>query len=659
MSQWRMIVLAFVFVCLSTAGHAESKYFAGDATHSLPNRMAMLVGVPSYTGLWAGLDNVRRDVPAVKDALATTGFDNIRVVDDTKPEDGRVTRALIFEHLYAFMEEARAQPGSVLVFYFAGHGFTHRGKMYLVPADASIKYAEDPERFAIPLTDIIDVIKAAKPLVALVVVDACRDLPFSELSSFGEPGIQSVRAGGFVDPRSLTYEDNQPNIGIVYSASTGEKALDGPQNGTSHFVTALVGAIRDGVDKASSGADGTPMTVNARDIADDIVIRVQQLTSNPTPRQNPRPELPFGYRLPLFSTERAFNAEQKAWRELVQATDLGTLSRIYEKLDLKTAQEKIYCLRFGFLRTWGYSYFWKEASKLVDAVRTDEAVKQCLAATSAVAAAAPGLAGPNVLAPSGQVSDRLASGSAPAAPSTTELRPAPQLPVTPLPVPSASDRSLMTDALQANAKVLLTAAVMFDQPTYPGGRKVPLQAGEGVTFIHFIDPAHKTAKVFHDKHGFGNVPVSALASRDAVIRVAFSYDPGQIDLSPDQQQVLDTQITQTNPIKAISATIRYPQADRTLGFRRAQAIVGYLRATAPLPADRAADFVIPTIIEADIERGLVSLAIGVQTDATPVPAADVTQPQAPPTQTIAVGVPTAASANPIAVRVIDLQPTKK
>ena len=598
----------------------------------------------------------------VQEALKTLGFNSQRVIDpeSAKPEQW-VTRALIYQHLYSFLDDARAAPGSIMVFYFAGHGFTHGGKMYLVPADAPITYAEDPPRFAIPLTDVIDIMKAAKPAVGLIVVDACRDLPFQALASFTNPDSkQPVEIGGFIDPNKFTYEDNTPNIGIIYAASNGEKALDGDTNKTSHFAAALASAIDEAVQKVSRGGDGAPMTVTARDIADDVVVRVQQMTAS---KQNPRPELAFGYRLPLFSTERAFKAEEKAWKALEEQTDIRTLLAVYDKLDFNTLKAKIYCHRLDFLRNYGYSYFWKQAEKLRQEVYSEEAAKQCLQTKQEVAAAASQFRAQSVLAPSGDVSARPPEPRA-ASPLPPDARTPASVPAA-VPPMLAIERGLLADTLapRANSKVTLVEAVMFDQPKYPGQpRKVPLIAGESVTFIQYVDTDHKTATVWHEKHGFGNLPTSALAATGdaAVIRVALSYDPGQINLSEEQQKVLDTQLNSANAIKAISATIRFPKEDRTTGFRRAQAVAGYLRRASSLPTDRAADFVVPSMVEAeDLERGLVTLAIVVQTD-VPATTAGPAAPVAPRAVPVAASARTvvAPSSPPPAVRIIDLQPTR-
>jgi Caspase domain len=649
MSQLRMIMLALVLLGLPTAGRSETAYFAGTGPNALPNRAAMLVGVPAYKGNWRRLDNVTRDLPAVQKVLETVGFDSPKVVGPDSAPDSFVTRALIYQHLYSFMESARATPGSVILFYFAGHGFTHAGKMYLVPADAPIRYAEDPARFAIPLTDVIDIIKATKPAVGLIVVDACRDIPFDQLASFADPKSRHfVESGGFVNPYKLTYEDNQPNIGIIYAASHGEKALDGDANSTSHFAAALVGAIEEAVEKVTGGSDGAPLTANIRDIADDVVVRVQQMTTH---SQNPRPELAFGYRLPLFSTERAFKAEEKAWRQLGQQIDVETMDKIFTGVDRKVAKDRIYCLGLTFLRTYGYSYFWKQAKELVDGVYSEEAAKECLKTKTQVAAAPPILQSPTVLAPNGDVSNQ----PAPAA--------APPVPAAPTALPPAIERGLLADTLPAKAhsKLLVVEAATFEQPTYrPQPRKVPLNAGEVVTFIEYTDAEHLTAHVRHDKHGYGILASSALASQDAaVIRVTLGYNAGQIDLTEEQRKVLDAQLSGAKATKAVSTTIRFPKDDRTTGFRRAQAIVSHLRFGSALPFERTADFVIPTIVEVeDLAKGLVALAIVIQTD-VPATVADP-RVQAPPRQrpeAAFIGGATGMPA-PAAVRVIDLEPTK-
>ena len=64
--------------------------------------------------------------------------------------------------------------------YYAGHGIETGGSNYLIPIEAKLAADRDVQFEAVPLDQVIASVEGAKKL-KLVVLDACRDNPFSAL----------------------------------------------------------------------------------------------------------------------------------------------------------------------------------------------------------------------------------------------------------------------------------------------------------------------------------------------------------------------------------------------------------------------------------------------------------------------------------------------
>lgn len=604
-------LIAFFTIATASPVTAQS-YFPGVGSNTLPNRKAFIVGVSSYlAGPWSGLPNVRNDVPAVRKALTKLGFDED--LGQYVVDDGHVTRHRIFEKLYTFMEDARNAPNSLLVFYFAGHGFTHKGNMYLAPADAPIRYAEDPDRFAIRLADIVDILQAAKPLVAIVIVDACRDLPFSQLPSIYDLNINDkVVTGGQGVLGKPNSEDDAPNVAILYSATQGFKAPDGEQGKTSYFVAALTSAIEDAVARVPSNP---AKAIAVEDITNEVVLRVRDLTND---RQNPRPDIPFGYKIPLFATEAAYKAEADEWEKLQGQINIEG-PKIPDWTPTKV-KELVYCRVRAFRGAFGYSYFWREVTTSLRENRTPDAVNKCRE-KSAVAAAplfAPSVSA--VVAPSGAVNERQirAADNAFRLPAAAG---APMPAATPPALPdnsiSAERRLLLATSDEIGAKAVLLKAASFDQPDFPGGRRsINLAAGENVRFIEYAGSSKTVAKAFHETHGYGLLSTDALLILNGIVRIALAYDAGQIDFSARQQVVLDQQLRDAHVVRAASTAIRFAKVDSRIGFQRAQAIAAYLQRTPALPVDASINAFFPDIAEDnELAPGLVTISIIVETTA--------------------------------------------
>jgi uncharacterized caspase-like protein len=116
-------------------------------------------------------------------------------------------------------------PDTVALVFYAGHGLQVDGENYLVPVDAQIERESDVPLQATRLADLMNVLSSVPSKSNIVILDACRNNPFSAINKTAGRGLAIVDA---------------PNGSIVsYSTAPGTEALDGDgQN--SPYTTALM-----------------------------------------------------------------------------------------------------------------------------------------------------------------------------------------------------------------------------------------------------------------------------------------------------------------------------------------------------------------------------------------------------------------------------------
>lgn len=173
-------------------------------------RVALVIGNGDYQAA-TKLINPVNDAADIGEVLAGLGFDvEVRIDADLDMMEKAVLR---------FGNKLAGSTDSVGFFYYAGHGVQSNGENYFIPVDARLS-AESMLRIrAIPLQFVLDSIGEAGNKLNIIVLDACRDNPFSWARS---------------SARGLAVVGIQPAASIVvYSTSAGKVAQDGTgRNGT-------------------------------------------------------------------------------------------------------------------------------------------------------------------------------------------------------------------------------------------------------------------------------------------------------------------------------------------------------------------------------------------------------------------------------------------
>ena len=189
------------------------------ATAGAENRMALVIGNSAYQTV-PTLPNPLNDASAISDYLRSAGF-QVKTVRNAAQSEMRQAISQFADAL------ASKGPDTVALVYFGGHGLQVDGENYLVPIDASILREGDVPFQAIRLADLMSALAAVPSKARIVMLDACRNNPFSEINKVTGKGLAIV--------------DAPPNSIISYATSPGSEALDG--EGTNSPYTAAVLAM--------------------------------------------------------------------------------------------------------------------------------------------------------------------------------------------------------------------------------------------------------------------------------------------------------------------------------------------------------------------------------------------------------------------------------
>jgi uncharacterized caspase-like protein len=147
---------------------------------------ALVIGNSAYPG--APLQNAPNDATLIETTLRQLAFDDVRVHHD-------LTLQKMDEAIDEFA--ASLTPGSLALFYFAGHGLQVNFANYLLPTDFSATTESDVKYKAYPASRIQDKLESSPARLRVLVLDACRNNPFRfKRESIGGLGAMSVNAEG-------------------------------------------------------------------------------------------------------------------------------------------------------------------------------------------------------------------------------------------------------------------------------------------------------------------------------------------------------------------------------------------------------------------------------------------------------------------------------
>ncbi|MDQ1639673.1 MAG: hypothetical protein QOF62_3012 [Pyrinomonadaceae bacterium] len=181
-------------------------------------RIALVIGNGAYTNA-PPLKNPPNDARDMAATLKQLGFTVASAID----ADQRTMKRLIRD----FGQQLKG--GSQGLFYYAGHGVQMRGRNYLIPANAEIASETDVEDQGVDLNLVLGLMDEAQNGLNIVILDACRNNPFS----------RSFRSAG----SGLAQVDAPTGTLIAYATAPGRVASDGnDRNGL--YTSALLKNMR-------------------------------------------------------------------------------------------------------------------------------------------------------------------------------------------------------------------------------------------------------------------------------------------------------------------------------------------------------------------------------------------------------------------------------
>ena len=158
-----------------------------------PQKWAFVVGVSNYDD--EGLDdlpNATNDAWAVAEMLknAPGGFpaENLVLLSDGEMASNRKpTRSIVLRHLNAHL--ALTGPEDTLLVYFAGHGVTEDGELFLLPADAA---AGAVKLTGISYAEFMKGIEGCRAKRKIVILDACHSATGRSVHPMSQAAIAEI-----------------------------------------------------------------------------------------------------------------------------------------------------------------------------------------------------------------------------------------------------------------------------------------------------------------------------------------------------------------------------------------------------------------------------------------------------------------------------------
>jgi carboxyl-terminal processing protease len=193
-------------------------------------KAALVIGNASYrVGV---LKNPVNDAQAVAATLRTLGF------DVTQREN--TTLVDMIESLRKF--STSTLQAQVRVVFYAGHGVQVKGRNYLLPVDTEIRAEDEVPAKSADLTEFLARLAAIKHGMNIVILDACRNNPFSGQEIVGPDGRRLKFRGA--TPAGLARVEAPLGSMVAFSTAPDGIALDNPKEKNSLYTKHLLAHLQ-------------------------------------------------------------------------------------------------------------------------------------------------------------------------------------------------------------------------------------------------------------------------------------------------------------------------------------------------------------------------------------------------------------------------------
>jgi len=199
------------------------------------DRTALVIGNSAYR--FGPLKNPSNDARDVAAKLTGLGF-SVVLLENVSFRD----------MLTAFQEfTRRAQASEVRLVYYAGHGLQYRDGNFLIPVDAELKEEADIPRQTVAFDAVSERLAQVEGGVNILILDACRDNPFSSQFGIASDG-RRVRLRGDPAPTGTKAGLAAPRRAragslIAFSTEPGSTARDAAGGRNSIYAKHLLSLI--------------------------------------------------------------------------------------------------------------------------------------------------------------------------------------------------------------------------------------------------------------------------------------------------------------------------------------------------------------------------------------------------------------------------------
>ncbi|MBM4290479.1 MAG: caspase family protein [Deltaproteobacteria bacterium] len=192
--------------------------------HAAPaseEKFALVVGNGAYDE--GRLVNPAQDALLMGETLKALGFTLVggRAHTDLKKDE-------LSLHIIELGDQLKRTRG-VGLFYFAGHGMQIEGQNYLIPVGAKLDREEFIRIYGVSMEEVMGQMESAQNRLNLIILDACRNNPFTSAYRSATRGLKLQSAPG--------------GTMILYSTRPGKVSLDG-DSANSPFTRALTQQMR-------------------------------------------------------------------------------------------------------------------------------------------------------------------------------------------------------------------------------------------------------------------------------------------------------------------------------------------------------------------------------------------------------------------------------
>ncbi|WP_140628702.1 caspase family protein [Methylibium rhizosphaerae] len=193
-------------------------------------KAALVIGNAAYKV--GALKNPVNDAQAVAASLRALGFEVV-LRENTSLRD-------MIEAFRQFSMNARN--AGVRLVYYAGHGVQVKGRNYLLPVDTEIRAEDEVPGKSADLNELLDRLGANRQGINIVILDACRNNPFSGTEVLGPDGRRLKFRGA--TPAGLARVEAPLGSMVAFSTAPGGVALDNPGEKNSLYTKHLLAVMR-------------------------------------------------------------------------------------------------------------------------------------------------------------------------------------------------------------------------------------------------------------------------------------------------------------------------------------------------------------------------------------------------------------------------------